>query len=206
MAKSSSKVWTNRIRRSKPVIFVLCLIPFGILVFDILTGNISADPVEDITNVTGTWGLRLLIITLAITPLRVLTGINQLILVRRMLGVFSFFYILLHFLTWLVIDNFFDFRQMIEDIIERYYILFGSAAFTMMTLLAATSTNRMVRWMGGRRWAKLHKLVYLIGILGVLHFFLAVKADVTEPVIYGIVVAVLLGFRAWKKFSSTSTT
>ena len=206
MAKSSSKVWTNRIRRSKPVIFVLCLIPFGILVFDILTGNISADPVEDITNVTGTWGLRLLIITLAITPLRVLTGINQLILVRRMLGVFSFFYILLHFLTWLVIDNFFDFRQMIEDIIERYYILFGSAAFTMMTLLAATSTNRMVRWMGGRRWAKLHKLVYLIGILGVLHFFLAVKADVTEPVIYGIIVAVLLGFRAWKKFSSTSTT
>ena len=206
MAKSSSKVWTTRIRRSKPVIFVLCLVPFGILVFDILTGNISADPVEDITNVTGTWGLRLLIITLAITPLRVLTGINQLILVRRMLGVFSFFYILLHFLTWLVIDNFFDFRQMIEDIIERYYILFGSAAFTMMTLLAATSTNRMVRWMGGRRWAKLHKLVYLIGILGVLHFFLAVKADVTEPVIYGIIVAVLLGFRAWKKFSSTSTT
>ena len=205
MAKSSSKVWTTRIRRSKPVIFVLCLVPFGILVFDILTGNISADPVEDITNVTGTWGLRLLIITLAITPLRVLTGINQLILVRRMLGVFSFFYILLHFLTWLVIDNFFDFRQMIEDIIERYYILFGSAAFTMMTLLAATSTNRMVRWMGGRRWAKLHKLVYLIGILGVLHFFLAVKADITEPVIYGIIVAVLLGFRVWKKFSSTST-
>ena len=206
MAKSSSKVWTTRIRRSKPVIFVLCLVPFGILVFDILTGNISADPVEDITNVTGTWGLRLLIITLAITPLRILTGINQLILVRRMLGVFSFFYILLHFLTWLVIDNFFDFRQMIEDIIERYYILFGSAAFTMMTLLAATSTNRMVRWMGGKRWAKLHKLVYLIGILGVLHFFLAVKADITEPVIYGIIVAVLLGFRAWKKFSSTSTT
>lgn len=204
MAKSSSKIWTKRIQRSKPVIFVLCLIPAGMLVFDIVTGNISADPVEDLTKVTGEWGLRLLIITLAITPLRVLTGTNQLIMVRRMLGVFSFFYILVHFLTWLVIDNFFDFRQMIEDIIERYYILFGSVAFVMMTLLAATSTNRMVRWMGGRRWARLHKLIYLIGILGVLHFFLSVKADITEPVIYGSIVAALLGFRVWKKFSSTA--
>ncbi len=201
MAKTSSKIWTTRIRRTKPVIFVLCLIPFSILVFDIFTGNVSADPVEDITKVTGEWGLRLLLITLAITPLRHLTGINQLVMARRMLGVFSFFYILLHFLTWLVIVNFFDIRQIIEDIIERYYILFGSAAFTMMTMLAATSTNRMVRWVGGRRWAKLHKLVYLIGILGILHFYLSVKADITEPVIYGIVLAILLGFRVWKKYS-----
>lgn len=180
---------------------MLCLIPFSILVFDIFTENISADPVEDITKVTGEWGLRLLLITLAITPLRIVTKINQLTLIRRMLGVFSFFYILMHFLTWLVIDNFFDIRQIIEDIIERYYILFGSAAFTMMTLLAATSTNRMVRWLGGRRWAKLHKLVYLIGILGVLHFYLSVKADITEPVIYGVILAILLGFRIWKKYS-----
>ncbi len=201
MAKTSSKIWTTRIRRTKPVIFVLCLIPFSILVFDIFTGNVSADPVEDITKVTGEWGLRLLLITLAIRPLRHLTGINQLVMARRMLGVFSFFYILLHFLTWLVIVNFFDIRQIIEDIIERYYILFGSAAFIMMTMLAATSTNRMVRWVGGRRWAKLHKLVYLIGILGILHFYLSVKADITEPVIYGIVLAILLGFRVWKKYS-----
>ncbi|MDE0308285.1 MAG: sulfoxide reductase heme-binding subunit YedZ [Acidiferrobacterales bacterium] len=200
MAKASSKIWAVRIRRIKPVIFLLCLIPFGLLAYDFYTGNISADPVEDITKVTGDWGLRLLLITLAITPLRHLTSINQLILVRRMLGVFSFFYILLHFLTWLVIVNFFDIRQIIEDIIQRYYILFGSAAFLMMTLLAATSTNRMVRWMGGRRWAKLHKLVYLIGILGALHFFLAVKADITEPVIYGVILAVLLGFRVWKHY------
>lgn len=206
MAKTSSKIWTTRIRRTKPVIFVLCLIPISILVFDIFTGNVSADPVEDITEVTGEWGLRLLLITLAITPLRNLTGINQLVLVRRMLGVFSFFYILLHFLTWLVIVNFFDIRQIIEDIIERYYILFGSAAFIMMTLLAATSTNRMVRWVGGRRWAKLHKLVYLIGILGVLHFYLSVKADITEPVIYGVILAILLGFRVWKKYSPRTAT
>ncbi len=201
MTKTSSKIWTSRIRRTKPVIFVLCLIPISLLVYDMFTGNISADPVEDITEVTGEWGLRLLLITLAITPLRILTGINQLVLVRRMLGVFSFFYILLHFLTWLVIVNFFDIRQIIEDIIERYYILFGSAAFTMMTLLAATSTNRMVRWVGGRRWAKLHKLIYLIGILGILHFYLSVKADITEPVIYGVTLAILLGIRVWKKYS-----
>ncbi len=205
MANTSSKIWATRIRRSKPVIFVLCLIPVSILAFDIFTGNISADPIEDITKVTGEWGLRLLLITLAITPLRILTKINQLTLLRRMLGVFAFFYILLHFLTWLVIDNFFDFGRIIEDIIERYYILFGSAAFTMMTLLAATSTNRMVRWLGGRRWAKLHKLVYLIGILGVLHFYLSVKADITEPVIYGTVLAILLGFRIWKKYSPRTT-
>ena len=202
MAQSSSRVWTTRIRRIKPLIFILCLIPLGKLAFDVFTGNISADPVEDFTHVTGEWGLRLLIVTLAITPLRMITGINQLVLVRRMLGVFSFVYILLHFLTWLVIDNFFDIQRIIEDIIERYYILFGSLAFVMMTLLAATSTNRMVKWLGGKRWANLHKLIYLIGILGVLHYFLSVKADITQPVIYAAIVALLLGFRIWKKYSS----
>ena len=192
-------------RRSKPVVFVLCLVPITLLVVDILTGNISADPIEDITNVTGQWGIRLLLITLAITPLRSITGINQLILLRRMLGVFCFFYILLHFLTWLVIDNFFDIQRMFEDIVERYYILFGSAAFAMLIPLAATSTNRMVKWLGGKRWVKLHKLVYLIGILGVVHFYLQVKADITQPVIYGAILAVLLGFRVYKKYRKQPT-
>ncbi len=192
-------------RRSKPVVFVLCLVPITLLVVDILTGNISADPIEDITNVTGQWGIRLLLITLAITPLRSITGINQLILLRRMLGVFCFFYILLHFLTWLVIDNFFDIQRMFEDIVERYYILFGSAAFAMLIPLAATSTNRMVKWLGGKRWVKLHKLVYLIGILGVVHFYLQVKADITQPVIYGAILAVLLGFRIYKKYRKQPT-
>ncbi len=200
MAASSSKVWSTRVRRAKPFIFILCSIPLAKLAFDVFTGNISADPVEDFTNVTGEWGLRLLLLTLAITPLRSLTGINQLVLVRRMLGVFAFVYILFHFLTWFVIDNFFDIARIIEDIIERYYILFGSAAFLMMILLAATSTNGMVRRLGGRRWSNLHKLVYAIGILGCLHFFLSVKADITEPVIYSTILAVLLGFRVWKKY------
>ena len=196
----SRSQWGKWIRRSKPIVFVLCLVPITLLVVDILTGNISADPIEDITNVTGQWGIRLLLVTLAITPLRSITGINQLILLRRMLGVFCFFYILLHFLTWLVIDNFFDIQRMFEDIVERYYILFGSAAFAMLIPLAATSTNRMVKWLGAKRWLKLHKLVYLIGILGVVHFYLQVKADITQPVIYGAILAFLLGFRVYKKY------
>ena len=200
MAKISGSQWGKWIRRSKPIVFVLCLVPITLLVVDILTGNISADPIEDITNVTGQWGIRLLLVTLAITPLRSITGINQLILLRRMLGVFCFFYILLHFLTWLVIDNFFDIQRMFEDIVERYYILFGSAAFAMLIPLAATSTNRMVKWLGAKRWLKLHKLVYLIGILGVVHFYLQVKADITQPVIYAAILAVLLGFRVYKKY------
>ena len=200
MAKVSRSQWGKWIRRSKPIVFVLCLVPITLLVVDILTGNISADPIEDITNVTGQWGIRLLLITLAITPLRSITGINQLILLRRMLGVFCFFYILLHFLTWLVIDNFFDIQRMFEDIVERYYILFGSAAFAMLIPLAATSTNRMVKWLGAKRWLKLHKLVYLIGILGVVHFYLQVKADITQPVIYAAILAFLLGFRVYKKY------
>ena len=198
MAKTTSRQWTTRIKRIKPIVFVLCGIPAGLLVFDIFTGNISADPIEDLTRVTGVWGLRLILLTLAITPLRQITGINQLILLRRMLGVYAFFYIVLHFLTWFVVDNFFDFQRIIEDIIERYYILFGSLAFLMMIPLAITSTNGMVRRLGGKRWTKLHKLVYILSILGVLHFYLQVKADITEPVIYAVILAVLLGYRVWK--------
>lgn len=199
MVKVTSRQWARWIRRSKPLVFVLCSIPAAILVFDIATGNISADPIEDLTRVTGIWGLRLLLITLAITPLRFITGINQIVMLRRMLGVFAFFYILLHFLTWLVIDNFFDFQRIIEDIIERYYILFGSLAFVMLIPLAITSTNRMVRWVGAKRWTKLHKLIYPISILGIVHFYLQVKADITEPVIHGAILAILLGYRVWKK-------
>ncbi len=201
---TTSKQWSTWIRRSKPIVFVLCGIPAVVLIFNLATGNISGDPIEDLTNETGQWGLRLLLLTLAITPLRTITGINQLILVRRMLGVYAFFYILLHFLTWLVIDHFFDFQRIIEDIIERYYILFGSLAFAMLIPLAATSTNRMVKWMGGRRWVKLHKLVYPLSILAILHFYLQVKADITEPVIYGTILAILLGYRIWKSRQKTS--
>ena len=185
MTKISAKTWSKWIKRSKPAVFILCLVPILLLAYDVFTGQISADPVEDFTKVTGEWGLRILLITLAITPLRSITGINQLILLRRMLGVYSFFYIFLHFLTWLVIDHFFDFQR--------------SVAFLLMIPLAATSFNRMVRWMGGKRWLRLHKLVYAIGCLAILHYYLLVKADITEPVIYGLVLALLLGYRVVNK-------
>ncbi len=201
-----SKLISTWIKRSKPLVFVLCGIPAVLLVFNFVTGNISADPIEDLTRVTGDWGLRLLLLTLAITPLRTITGINQLILLRRMLGVYAFFYIVLHFLTWLVIDNFFDFQRIIEDIIERYYILFGSLAFVMMIPLAVTSTRRMVRLMGAKRWTRLHKLIYPLSILAIVHFYLQVKADITEPVIYGVILAVLLGYRVWQKSQQRTST
>ena len=205
MAAATNRQWSTRIKWAKPILFVLLGIPAALLVFNILTGNISADPIDDLTHVTGEWGLRLLILTLAITPLRNLTGINQLILLRRMLGVYAFFYVLLHFLTWFVIDNYFDFQRIIEDIIERYYILLGFLAFVLMIPLAATSTNKMVRWLGSKRWIKLHKLVYPLSILGVVHFYLQVKADITEPVIYGTILAILLIYRIWKNKQKKST-
>jgi len=205
MAAATTRQWAKRVKWAKPVIFVLCALPAASLVYSIVTGNISADPIEDLTRVTGDWGLRLLIVTLAITPLRAITGINQLVLLRRMLGVYAFFYILLHFLTWLVIDNFFDFQRIIEDIFERYYILFGSLAFLMMIPLAVTSTNQMLRWLGSKRWNHLHKLIYPLSILGIVHFYLQVKADITEPIIYGTILAILLGFRLWKYKKKPST-
>ena len=205
MAAATNRQWSTRIKWAKPILFVLLGIPAASLVFNILTGNISADPIDDLTHVTGEWGLRLLTLTLAITPLRNLTGINQLILLRRMLGVYAFFYVLLHFLTWFVIDNYFDFQRIIEDIIERYYILLGFLAFVLMIPLAATSTNKMVRWLGSKRWIKLHKLVYPLSILGVVHFYLQVKADITEPVIYGTILAILLIYRIWKNKQNKST-
>ncbi len=195
MSKSSAALQRTWVRRSKPLVFALCSLPLAGLAYSIYTGNISADPVDDFTRVTGEWGLRLLIITLAVTPLRVVTGINALVNLRRMLGVFSFVYVLLHMLTWLVIDHYFDFARIIEDVIERWYILFGSLAFLLMIPLAATSFKRMVRALGGKRWAKLHRLVYVIAILGIVHYILLVKADLGPPIIHGAVLAALLGFR-----------
>ncbi len=200
MKKSPAARHRTWIRRSKPAVFVLCSLPLANLAYSIFSGNISADPVEDITHVTGEWGLRLLIVTLAITPLRILTGINALTGLRRMLGVFSFFYIALHMLTWLVIDHYFDLARIIEDVIERWYILFGSLAFILMIPLAATSFNRMVRVIGGKRWIKLHRLAYVIGPLGILHYILLVKADLGPPIIHGAVLAILLGFRVVRHY------
>ena len=143
---------------------------------------------------TGEWALRFLLLTLAITPLRKFTRINSFIRYRRMLGLFAFFYASLHFLTYLILDQFFDWQEIIKDIVERPYITVGFVAFVLLIPLAITSTKKMVSRLGSR-WQKLHKLVYLIGILAILHFLWLVKADLLEPLIYSIVLATLLVLR-----------
>jgi sulfoxide reductase heme-binding subunit YedZ len=195
----------------KPAVFLASLAPFSWLVWAALTGNLSANPLSDITNETGVWTLRFICITLAITPLRQLTGWNAAIRFRRMAGLFAFFYGTLHFLTYVIADRFagLDFpdgmlawstaRNLVasvgEDIYKRPFITVGFTAWTTMVPLAVTSTAGMIRRLGGRRWNLLHRLVYLTAILGVLHYWWLVKADVRRPLTYAAVVGVLLGMR-----------
>jgi sulfoxide reductase heme-binding subunit YedZ len=188
--------WMTRV--IKPALFVLCLVPVGLLAWDAFTHHLGANPVEKLNHRTGIWTLRMLLITLSITPLRRLTGWNVLIRLRRMFGLYTFFYACLHFSTWLVFDHFFDVQEIVKDIVKRPYITVGFSAFVMLIPLAVTSTNNWVRRLGSR-WAKLHQLVYVIATLGVLHYLWLVKADVRDPVIYGLMLAVLLAYRAWKK-------
>jgi sulfoxide reductase heme-binding subunit YedZ len=171
-------------RLLKPAIFILALLPLALLVWNALHDGLGANPVEAITFETGEWGLRFLLITLCVTPLRRMTGWQVLARLRRMLGLFAFFYVCLHFLTYLVLDAFFDFRYILEDITDRTYITLGFTSFLLLIALAATSTDAMVRRLGGRRWRRLHKLAYVAATGGVLHFLWLVKADLREPLIY----------------------
>ncbi len=180
---------------AKPVLFVLCLVPLAWLVWDGVTNNLGANPVETVRRYTGDWTLRFLLIALTVTPLRRLTGWHVVIRLRRMLGLFAFFYACLHFVSYIWLDQFFMWDAIIEDILDRPYITVGVAAFLLLIPLAATSTNGMVRRLGGRRWQRLHQLVYVIAVLGVIHFLWLVKSDISEPVIYGAILALLLGFR-----------
>ncbi len=155
----------------------------------------GANPIEEITHRTGWWTLAFLMATLAVTPVRQVTGLGWLIKLRRMLGLFAFFYASLHFATYIGLDQFFAFAYILEDIAERPYITVGFTALLLLTPLAATSTKRMVKRIGGRRWKLLHKLVYVAAILGVLHFLWLVKADIREPAIFGAILTALLGYR-----------
>jgi sulfoxide reductase heme-binding subunit YedZ len=168
----------------KPAIFVAALVPLGMLIWNAFHDGLGANPVETITFETGTWGLRFLLITLLVTPLRRASGWQALARIRRMLGLFAFFYICLHFLTYLVLDAFFDLRYILEDITDRTYITLGFTSFLLLIPLAVTSTNAMVRRLGGRNWRRLHRLAYVATTGGVLHFLWLVKADLREPLIY----------------------
>jgi len=186
-----------RERLLKALLFAVCLLPFGALVWAALTDGLGANPVEEITHRTGDWTLRLLLVTLAVTPLRRITGYAPLARWRRMLGLFAFFYASLHFLTYFVLDQDLSLALIVEDVAKHKYVLAGFASFLMLVPLAATSTNAMQRRLGGRRWKRLHRLVYAVGIGGVLHFLWLVKADYTEPLLYAAVLAGLLGWR-WR--------
>ena len=187
----------------KPLVFLACLLPLALVLGDAfgLTGALGANPVEEILDRFGNWGLRFIMITLAVTPLRRLTGWNWLARFRRMLGLFTFFYVLLHFLTWLILDQGLLLSAILEDIAKRPFITIGFAALLLLIALAATSTNGMRRRLG-RRWQTLHNSVYLIAILGVWHYWWQVKQDITEPVVYAAILTLLLGFRlAWRSRS-----
>ena len=179
---------------SKPVVHLLCLLPFASLLWAAFNDGLGANPVEKLTHETGDWTLRLLLITLCLTPLRQWTGQASWIRFRRMLGLYTFFYVSCHFLIWFVADHSFDPGSMIEDIVKRPYITLGFSAFLLMIPLAITSNQAMIRRLG-RKWKTLHRLVYLIILLGVLHFLWLVKADYLEPGIYAIIALVLLAHR-----------
>jgi sulfoxide reductase heme-binding subunit YedZ len=182
------------IRFGKPLCFLLCLLPFGLLVWRILTEALGPNPVETVVHFTGSWALRLLLVTLAVTPLRRLAGLPWLLRFRRMLGLFAFFYAVLHFSAYLLLDRALVWEDILKDLTERPYIVVGFIALILLIPLAVTSTRGWVRRLG-RRWQTLHRAVYAIAVLGVLHFLWLVKADTLEPLIDGAVLAVLLAFR-----------
>lgn len=190
------------VRVGKPLAFLLCLAPLGHLLWQVVAETIGANPVETLIHATGDWTLRLLLITLAVTPLRRLTGQVWLIRFRRQLGLFAFFYACLHLTAYLWLDQFFDWRAIIEDIVKRPYLTVGFAALVLLVPLAITSTRGWIRRLG-RRWQTLHRAVYLIAILGVVHYLWLVKADLFEPAIYGVILAGLLAFRVpWSELKT----
>jgi methionine sulfoxide reductase heme-binding subunit len=185
----------------KTVLFVTALVPAAMLVAGLFTDDLGANPIEYITHQTGWFALAFLMASLAITPLRRLTKWHEAIRLRRMLGLFAFFYATLHLLTWFVFDHTFDFMSMAEDVLKRPYITVGMAAFLMMLPLALTSNTAMIRRLG-RRWQLLHRLAYGAALAGVVHFWWLVKADIREPQRWAVVLSLLLGLRAWWIFKA----
>jgi len=185
-----------RRRWVKVLAFLLCLVPLGWLGWRAWNQDLSANPIEFITHFTGDWTLRFLVITLAVTPLRKLLALPDLIKFRRMLGLFAFFYGCLHFTTYIWLDKFFDVPEMLHDVAKRPFITAGFTAFVLMIPLALTSTTGWIRRLGGKRWQRLHRLIYISAVAGVVHYYWLVKSAVTRPVFYGVLVALALLIRA----------
>jgi len=190
-------------RFAKALIFINSLVPLALLCWDGYKGRLGANPLEFVTRTTGMLTLVFLLISLAVTPLRKLTGWNWLTRFRRMLGLYAFFYGFLHFTTYIWFDRFFNLKSTAQDILQRPFIAVGMLSFFLMVPLAITSTNRMIKRLGGRAWAKLHKLVYFAAAGGVLHYYMLVKSDVRLPTRFAIVLGLLLGFRLFIKYQSS---
>ena len=181
----------------KPPLFIACLVPLAYYAWGVQADTLGANPIEAVTRGMGTWALNFLLITLTVTPLRKYSGWAWLVRLRRMLGLFVFFYAVLHLSTYLWFDQFFDWAAIAKDILKRPFITVGMVTFALLVPLAATSNAFAIRKLGGRRWQELHRSVYLIGLLAVLHYSWMVKADVSKPLIYALLLGVLLGLRVW---------
>lgn len=188
-------MFTPDINFTRIVVFTNALVPALLLTWDAYQQKLGANPIEFATRATGALTLVFLFITLAITPLRKLTGAHWLVKFRRMLGLYSFFYGCLHLLTYVWFDKFFSAREIVEDVYARPFITVGMVSFLLLVPLAVTSTNRMIKLLGGKRWAKLHKLTYVAATGGLIHYYMGVKADTTIPIIFAVVLAALLGYR-----------
>ena len=192
---------TRNFNRSKPVLFILILFPSLLWAYQFVTGNLGVNPIEKLMDELGLMALRLIIITLMITTLSNIKPLKSIVVLRRMIGLFAFYYVCLHFSTYIVLDHFLDMQFIIQDIIKRPFITFGFISFLFLIPLASTSTNNMIKRLGFKLWKKIHYLIYPVAILASMHFYVLVRADKTEPVIYMGIIVLLLLHRIFKRLT-----
>ncbi len=192
---------TRNLNRSKPVLFILILFPSLLWAYQFVTGNLGVNPIEKLMDELGLMALRLIIITLMITTLSNIKSLKSIVVLRRMIGLFAFYYVCLHFSTYIVLDHFLDMQFIIQDIIKRPFITFGFISFLFLIPLASTSTNNMIKRLGFKSWKKIHYLIYPVAILASMHFYVLVRADKTEPVIYMGIIILLLLHRIFKRLT-----
>ena len=192
---------TRNFNRSKPVLFILILFPSLLWAYQFVTGNLGVNPIEKLMDELGLMALRLIIITLMITSLSNIKILKSIVVLRRMIGLFAFYYVCLHFSTYIVLDHFLDMQFIIQDIIKRPFITFGFISFLFLIPLASTSTNNMIKRLGFKLWKKIHYLIYPVAILASMHFYVLVRADKTEPVIYMGIIILLLLHRIFKRLT-----
>ena len=192
---------TRNFNRSKPILFILILFPSLLWAYQFVTGNLGVNPIEKLMDELGLMALRLIIITLMITTLSNIKPLKSIVVLRRMIGLFAFYYVCLHFSTYIVLDHFLDMQFIIQDIIKRPFITFGFISFLFLIPLASTSTNNMIKRLGFKLWKKIHYLIYPVAILASMHFYVLVRADKTEPVIYMGIIILLLLHRIFKRLT-----